>query len=45
MDTTLVLYVLLEINVGVISGTLGIGGSVIMIPAFVLLLGLTQHQA
>ena len=45
MDATVLLYVLLGTSAGVISGTLGIGGSVIMIPVFVLLLGLTQHQA
>lgn len=45
MDVTIPLYVLLGISAGVVSGTLGIGGSVIIIPVFVLLLGLTQHQA
>lgn len=45
MDATILLYVLLGISAGVVSGTLGIGGSVIIIPVFVLLLRLTQHQA
>jgi uncharacterized membrane protein YfcA len=30
---------------GVVSGMLGIGGGVIMVPALVIFLGLSQHQA
>lgn len=30
---------------GIVSGAFGIGGGTIMVPAFVLFFGLTQHQA
>ncbi len=38
-------YVLLGLGAGVLSGLIGIGGGVIIIPALVYLFGLTQHQA
>jgi hypothetical protein len=41
----IVLFVFLGILTGVFSGFLGIGGGLILIPAFVFLLGMTQHQA
>lgn len=42
---TLLLYVLIGLLAGVIGGALGLGGGAIMVPTFVLLFGLTQHQA
>ena len=39
------IYIILGLVAGVCSGFLGIGGGSILIPAFVYLLGLTQHQA
>jgi hypothetical protein len=39
------LYIFLGLLAGVLSGFLGLGGGVILIPAFVFLLGMTQHQA
>lgn len=39
------LYVALGLLAGIASGFLGIGGGTILIPAFVFLLGMTQHQA
>jgi uncharacterized protein len=39
------LYVLLGLTAGIASGILGIGGGIILVPAMVFLLGLTQHQA
>ena len=42
---TYIFYILLGIITGLISGTFGIGGGVIMVPAMVMLFGLTQHQA
>jgi len=39
------LLVLLGLAAGMLSGLIGIGGGVIIIPALVLLFGLTQHQA
>jgi uncharacterized membrane protein YfcA len=39
------LYVLLGLVAGIFSGLIGIGGGVIIVPALVFLLGLSQHQA
>lgn len=38
-------YLLLGLVAGVFSGFFGVGGGSIMIPAFVFIFGLTQHQA
>lgn len=38
-------YILMGLVAGVASGLIGIGGGIILIPAMVLLFGLTQHQA
>lgn len=38
-------YVILGIVAGICGGLFGIGGATILIPAFVYLLGFTQHQA
>ena len=40
-----VLYVLVGLVGGIFSGAFGIGGGTVMVPALVLLFGLTQHQA
>ena len=44
MDS-IILYVLIGATAGVLSGLLGIGGGIILVPALVLLVGLTQHDA
>ena len=31
--------------VGIVSGTIGIGGGIVLVPALVFLFGLSQHQA
>ena len=41
----LVLYRVVGLAAGVLSGIFGIGGGTILIPALVFLFGLTQHQA
>jgi len=41
----LLLLVVIGIIVGGLSGMLGIGGGIFMIPAMVLMLGFNQHQA
>lgn len=39
------LYMLLGLAAGVLSGLIGIGGGIIIVPALVFLFGLSQHQA
>ncbi|MCX5715276.1 MAG: sulfite exporter TauE/SafE family protein [Candidatus Omnitrophica bacterium] len=41
----MILYVVIGLVAGVCGGMFGIGGATILIPAFVYLLGFTQHQA
>jgi len=41
----IVLYVLLGLLAGTVSGLLGVGGGIIIIPTLIYLFGLTQHQA
>ncbi|MDD5135463.1 MAG: sulfite exporter TauE/SafE family protein [Phycisphaerae bacterium] len=43
--TNIVLYLLVGLIAGLFSGLIGIGGATIMIPALVLLFGLSQHMA
>lgn len=38
-------YILLGLVAGLFGGALGLGGGAIMVPALVMLFGLTQHQA
>ena len=42
---TIFLYLLLGLITGVLSGLLGIGGAIIIIPCLVLIFGLSQHTA
>ena len=42
---TQIAYLVVGLVAGVVSGFLGIGGGAILVPAFVLLFGFTQHQA
>ncbi|MBN1899183.1 MAG: sulfite exporter TauE/SafE family protein [Spirochaetes bacterium] len=39
------LYILLGLTAGTLSGLLGIGGAVIIIPSLIFLFGLEQHMA
>ena len=39
------LYVILGIVAGTLSGILGIGGGIVLVPALIFIFGLTQHQA
>lgn len=38
-------YVIVGIIAGLVGGAFGVGGGIVMVPVFVLLFGLTQHQA
>jgi uncharacterized membrane protein YfcA len=39
------LLILLGIAAGALSGLIGLGGGIIIVPALVILFGMTQHQA
>lgn len=41
----ILIYIVLGLVAGTLSGLIGIGGGIIIVPALVLLLGFTQHQA
>ena len=41
----ILLYIMLGVIAGVMSGFLGIGGGIILVPVLGLLFGLSQHQA
>lgn len=43
--TDIVLYMFLGLVAGVFSGLIGVGGGIIIVPALVLLFGMSQHQA
>jgi len=42
---TILILVLIGVFAGMMSGFVGIGGGVIMVPALVYIMGLTQHEA
>jgi len=42
---TIFLLILIGVSAGMMSGFVGIGGGVIMVPALVYIMGLTQHEA
>ena len=42
---TILLYIIIGIIAGAISGAFGIGGGTLMVPLFVIAFGLSQHQA
>ena len=41
----IILYIIVGLLAGIISGLIGIGGGVIIVPTLIYLFGLTQHQA
>ena len=41
----IVLYILLGLLTGIFSGMFGLGGGIIVVPALVLIFGLSQHNA
>ena len=42
---TIVILVFIGLFAGILSGFVGVGGGIIIVPALVFFLGLTQHQA
>ena len=42
---TFVVLIIIGLLAGILSGLIGVGGGIIMIPLLIILLGLTQHQA
>ena len=41
----ILLYLSIGLAAGIVSGITGIGGGVIIVPALIFILGMTQHQA
>lgn len=45
MDSMLILLVIIGLLAGFMSGVVGIGGGIVMVPALVYWVGMSQHQA
>jgi uncharacterized membrane protein YfcA len=45
MTTQIILFVLVGITAGILSGILGLGGGIVIVPALVFLFGMSQHHA
>jgi uncharacterized membrane protein YfcA len=43
--TTILTLIIIGLMAGILSGLVGVGGGIIMVPLFVIFLGLTQHNA
>jgi uncharacterized protein len=41
----ILILVLIGVSAGILSGLLGIGGAILMVPALIFFFGMTQHQA
>ena len=42
---TILILVVIGVSAGILSGFVGVGGGVVIVPALIFFLGLTQHQA
>ncbi|MBN1144676.1 MAG: sulfite exporter TauE/SafE family protein [Bacteroidales bacterium] len=40
-----IVLILIGLSAGIVSGLLGVGGAIIIVPALIFFVGLTQHQA
>lgn len=43
--TTILLLIIVGLSAGILSGLVGVGGGIVMVPLFVAFLGFTQHHA
>ncbi|GAB1309734.1 sulfite exporter TauE/SafE family protein [Urechidicola sp. KH5] len=43
--TTILILLIIGLAAGILSGLVGVGGGILMVPMFVFLLGMTQHNA
>lgn len=43
--TTIITLIIIGLAAGILSGLVGVGGGIIMVPLFILFLGLSQHNA
>ena len=43
--STFIILIVIGLLAGILSGLVGVGGGIIIIPLLIILLGLTQHQA
>ncbi len=43
--STILVLIVIGLLAGILSGLVGVGGGIIMVPLFVIFLGLTQHNA
>jgi len=43
--TTFIILIIIGLLAGILSGLVGVGGGILMIPLLIIFLGLTQHQA
>lgn len=43
--TTIITLIIIGLLAGILSGLVGVGGGIIMVPLFIIFLGLTQHNA
>jgi uncharacterized membrane protein YfcA len=43
--STFIILIIIGLLAGILSGLVGVGGGILMIPLLIMLLGLTQHQA
>ena len=45
MESSVLLFVVIGMAAGILSGAFGIGGGVVIVPALIYLAGFTQHRA
>ena len=43
--TTCIILIVIGLLAGILSGLVGVGGGILMIPLLIMFMGLTQHQA